>query len=189
MPTRRALRNLTLGFDLAVFLWRRHNSVSQRSAPVTDGPPVEPLDHQRVVSVAEDNDEDDNNAEDGEAEDGDTEHRSPERTQTINFGLDGQNYAIDLSDQSAAELRETLGRYIAVGRLVGRQTRTANVAPARPRAGQSARADGQDAAAIRQWARAHGHRISDRGPIPASVRQAYAARRRGRAPARNSVSR
>ena len=176
MPTRRALRTLTLGFDLAAFLWRRYSSVSQRSAPVTDAPPVEPLDHQHVVSIAEDNDADDN-----EAEDGDTEDRSPERTQTINFGLDGQNYAIDLSDQSAGELRETLGRYIAVGRLVGRQTRTANIAPARPRAGQSARADGQDAAAIRQWARAHGHRISDRGPIPATVRQAYAARRRGRA--------
>ena len=178
MPTRRALRTLTLGFDLAAFLWRRYSSVSQRSAPVTDAPPVEPLDHQHVVSIAEDNEAEDNEAEDGDTEDGDTEDRSPERTQTINFGLDGQNYAIDLSDQSAGELRETLGRYIAVGRLVGRQTRTATIAPARPRAGQSARADGQDAAAIRQWARAHGHRISDRGPIPATVRQAYAARRR-----------
>jgi hypothetical protein len=181
MATRRALRTLTLGFDLAVFLWRRYSSVSQRSAPVTDAPPpVEVLDHQHVVSIAEDNDADDN-ADDNEAEVGDTEDRSPERTQTINFGLDGQNYAIDLSDQSAGDLRETLGRYIAAGRLVGRQTRTANIAPARPRAGQSARADGQDAAAIRQWARAHGHRISDRGPIPATVRRAYAARRRGRA--------
>ena len=176
MPTRRALRTLTLGLNLAVFLWRRYSSVSQRSAPVTDAPPVETLDHQQVVSIAENNDADDN-----EAEDGDTEDRSPERTQTINFGLDGQNYAIDLSDQSAGELRETLGRYIAAGRPVGQQTRTANIAPAHPRAGQSARADGQDAAAIRQWGRAHGHRISDRGPIPATVRQAYAARRRGRA--------
>ena len=176
MPARRALRNLTLGFELAVFLWRRYSSVSQRSAPVTDPPPVEPLDHQQVVSIAEDNDADDN-----EAEDGDTEDRSPERTQTINFGLDGQNYAIDLSDQSAAELRKTLDRYIAAGRLVGQQARTAKIAPARPRARQSTRADGQDAAAIRQWARAHGHRISDRGPIPTTVRHAYAARRRARA--------
>ena len=176
MPARQALRTLTLGFDLAVFLWRRYSSVSQRSAPVTDGPPVEPLDRQQVVSIAGDKDADDN-----EAEGGDTEDRSPERAQTINFGIDGQNYAIDLSDRSAGELRETLGRYIAAGRLVGRQTRTANIAPARPPAGQSARADRQDAAAIRQWARAHCHRISDRGPIPATVRQAYAARRRGRA--------
>src|SRR3954462_6441464 len=119
MPTRQALRTLTLGFELAVYIWRRNSSVSQRSAPVPDGPPVEPLDHQRVVSVAEDNDEDENNAddneaEDGEAEDGDAEDRSPERTQTINFGIDGQTYAIDLSDQSAGELREMLGRYIAV---------------------------------------------------------------------------
>jgi nucleoid-associated protein Lsr2 len=176
MPARRALRTLTLGFELAVFLWRRYSSLSQRSAPDTDAPPVEPPDHQRVVSVAEDND-----ADDSEAEDDDTQDLSPEHTQTINFGLDGQNYAIDLTDQSAAELRETLDRYIAAGRVVGRRTRTLNIATARPRAGQSARADRQDAAAIRQWARAHGHRISDRGPIPATVRQAYAARRRGRA--------
>ena len=176
MNARRALRTLTLGFDLAVFLWRRYSSVCQRSAPVTDAPPVEPLDHQRVVSVAEDNDPDDH-----EAEDGDTEDLSPERTQTITFGLDGQDYAIDLTDQSAAELRKTLDRYIAAGRLVSRQTRTAKIAPARPGPGQPAPADGQDAAAIRHWARAHGHRISDRGRIPATVREAYAARRRGRA--------
>jgi hypothetical protein len=165
MPARRALRTLTLGFDLAVFLWRRYSSVAQRSAPVTDARPVVPLDHKRLVSDAEDND---------------AEDLAPERTQTVCFGLDGQNYAIDLSDQNAADLRETLGRYIAAGRRVDRQTRTANIAPARPRAG-AARADGQDPAAIRQWARAHGHLISDRGPIPATVRQAYAARRRGRA--------
>jgi hypothetical protein len=176
MPARRALRTLTLGFDLAVFIWRRYGSISQRSAPATDAPPMEPVDHQRVISVAEDND-----ADATEGEDGDTEDHSPERTQTINFGLDGQNYAIDLTDQSAAELRQTLDRYIAVGRPVSRQTRTAKIAAARPRAGQLAPADGQDAAAIRQWARAHGHRISDRGPIPATVRQAYAAQRRRRA--------
>ena len=175
MPARRALRTLTLGFDLAVFLWRRYGSPSQRSASVTDALPVEPVDHQRVVSVAEDNDTDDTEAED------DTQDLSPEHTQTINFGLDGQNYAIDLTDHDAAELRQTLDRYIAAGRRVGRQSRTSNIAPARPRAGQPAPADREDPAAIRQWARAHGHQISERGPIPATVRQAHAAQRRGRA--------
>jgi hypothetical protein len=176
MPARRALRTLTLGFDVAVFLWNRYSSVAQRSAPVTDARPVAPLDHKRVVSVPEDNDAQDNDTERLNAGD-----LVPKRTQTVSFGLDGRNYAIDLSDQNAAELRETLGRYVAAGRRVGRQTRAVNMAPARPRGGQPAQADGHDAAAIRQWARAHGHQISDRGPIPATVRQAYAARRRGRA--------
>lgn len=168
MPAPRALRTLTLGLEIAAFLWRRYRSVAQRSAPVTDAPPVQPRDHKRVASAPDDDDKEAGHAED----------LSPERTQTINFALDGQNYAIDLTDQSAAELRQTLGRYIAAGRQVGRQTRTANITPPRPQAGQRARTDGQDATAIRQWARAHGHRISDRGPIPATVRQAYAARRR-----------
>ena len=171
MPARRALRTLTLGVDLALFLWRRYSAATQRPAPGTDARPVEPRDQKPVVSAPENNDAEDLGAAD----------LSPERTQTVSFGLDGQNYAIDLSDQDAAELRETLGRYVAAGRRVGQQTRTAKIAPARPRAGQPAPADGQDAAAIRQWARAHGHRISDRGPIPATVRHAYAARRRGRA--------
>jgi hypothetical protein len=170
MPARRALRTLTLGLDLAVVLWRRYSSVAQRSAAGTNGRPVVSLDQKPAVSVLDDND----------AEDG-AEELSSKGTQTVSFGLDGRNYAIDLSDQNAAELRQTLGRYIAAGRRVGPQTRTVNVVPARPRAGHPPGADGQDAAAIRQWARAHGHRISDRGPIPATVRQAYAARRRGRA--------
>lgn len=151
MPARPALRPLTLGFDLVVFLWRRYSSVSRRSAPATDGP-GEALNQRRVVSVPADND-----AEDARAQD-----LFPERTQTVNFGLDGQNYAIDLSDQSAAELREMLGRYVAAGRRVGQQTGTAKIAPARARAGQPAPPDGQDAASLRQWARAHGHRIRSR---------------------------
>lgn len=170
MPARRALRTLALGFDIAVILWRRYSSVAPRSALVTDALPVVPLDQKPVVSVPEDNDT---------ANDGGAEDLPRERTQTVNFGLDGRNYAIDLSDQNAAELRQTLGRYITAGRRVGQQTGTSKIAPARPPAGQPARADGQNAAAIRQWARAHGLQISDRGPIPATVRQAYAARRRG----------
>ena len=165
MPARRVLRTLTIGFDVAVFLWRRYGSVFQSSDRATNTPPVLTLDQKGVVSVAEDGEED----------------FATERTQTVNFGLDGQNYAIDLSDRTAAELRETLGRYVAAGRRVGRQTRTGDIAPAPARAAQPARADGQDAAAIREWARVHGHRISDRGPIPATVRRAYADRRPGRA--------
>jgi Lsr2 len=150
MPARRALHTLTLCFDVAVFLWRRYLSVAQRPTPVPDGRGVEPLDHIPLVLVAEDND---------------SEDLSPERTQTVTFGLDGQNYAIDLSDQNAAELRQTLGRYIAAGRRAGRRTRTANIAPARPRAGQPAQADGRDTAAIRQWARVHtGSPIEARSP-------------------------
>lgn len=168
MPAPRVLRALTLGLDVATFLWRRYSRLAQRPAPTGGVPPVELSGHQRIVSVPEDTDDD-------AAPD-----VSAPCTHTVTFGLDGQNYALDLSDQSAAELRETLGRYIAAGRRVGRPTRTSNITQP-PRSGRPVRADEYDPAAIRQWARARGHQISDRGPIPATVRQAYTARRRGRA--------
>jgi hypothetical protein len=166
MPARRALRTLNTSLDLAVFLWRRYGSSSQRPAPEADAGPVVPIDRETLVSVAED------------TRAGDL---SPEHTQTVKFGLDGQHYAIDVSDETAAELREMLGRYIAAGRRAGAPSRAASAAPGRPRAGQPASANGQDAAAIRQWARAHGHQVSERGRIPVKVRQAYDARGRSRA--------
>jgi hypothetical protein len=159
MPVRRALRTLTTSLDLAVFLWRRYGSPPQRSAPEADAGPIVPHDQERVVGVAEDT-------------------SAEVQTQTVTFGLDGQHYAIDVSDERAAELREMLGRYIAAGRRAGRPSRAASTAPARPGTGQPGPAKGQDAAAIRRWARAHGHQVSDRGAIPVKVRQAYDARRR-----------
>jgi Lsr2 len=122
------------------------------------------------------------------AENGTAEAESPapapvaEPTQRVRFGLDGQQYEIDLSDDEAAELREAVGRYIAAGRRADRRTRARTSAPADPPAAQRPTMNGHDSAAVREWARANGHRISARGPIPATVRQAYDARgrRRGR---------
>lgn len=109
------------------------------------------------------------------------EELSREQTRTVTFGLDGQNYAIDLTDDATAELRDTVGRYIAAGRRLSRQARTRTPGRKNPQVRQRASADGQDSAAVREWAQANGHRISDRGPIPTTVRQAYDARPRGRA--------
>lgn len=38
--------------------------------------------------------------------------------ETISFGIDGRHHEIDLSDEHAAELRETLRRYAEAGRRV-----------------------------------------------------------------------
>jgi hypothetical protein len=101
--------------------------------------------------------------------------------QTVRWGLDGQTYELDLSDEHAAELRSALQRYIVAGRRVGRESRArlagGGTRP-RPPAGAGQR---RDTAAIREWARSHGHQISDRGRIPADVLEAYAAaHQRGR---------
>jgi Lsr2 len=156
VPVRRALRTLTTFADVAVFLWRRYGS------PPANGTTVA-LQPQGVVDVADEVVDD---------------AAAAPPTQTVRFGLDGQHYEVALSDEEAAELRATVGRYIAAGRRAARQTRTPRIAPADPVIAQGMTPNGHDSAAIRRWARAHGHQISARGPIPASVRHAYDARGR-----------
>lgn len=38
--------------------------------------------------------------------------------ETVRFGIDGCNYEIDLTDENAAALRESLSRYLEAGRVV-----------------------------------------------------------------------
>jgi hypothetical protein len=67
--------------------------------------------------------------------------------ETVNFGLDGVSYEIDLNAESP----------------VARSTATTR----RSRSGS-------DTAAVREWAKANGFTVSDRGRISAEVQEAYA---------------
>lgn len=89
---------------------------------------------------------------------------------TVLFSLEGQAYEIDLSEANAQQLREALAPFIAAGRSVG-GARSGGTA--RRRSGGSNRVD---LAAVREWARENGREVSDRGRVPASVLEAYAAR-------------
>ncbi len=89
-----------------------------------------------------------------------------EATETVSFGLDGTTYEIDLNDANAAALREALAGYIGHGRKVG-------AAPRRGRRPAAAAAGGTSAKEIRDWARANGHDVPDRGRVSAEVREAY----------------
>lgn len=97
-----------------------------------------------------------------------------EAEETVNFGLDGTSYEIDLSAPNAAKLRDALATYVANARKSGRSSSPAASRPAsstrRPRA---ARGDREQTQAIREWARSHGHKVGDKGRIPASVLEAY----------------
>jgi hypothetical protein len=90
-------------------------------------------------------------------------------SETVTFALDGARYEIDLSAENAAKLRDTLAIYVANAR---RAARPAGRGPA-PRKG--ARADREQTAAIRAWARSNGHRIGDKGRIPSAIVEAYHA--------------
>lgn len=92
-----------------------------------------------------------------------------EATETVTFGLDGVTYEIDLNADNAAQLREALAPWIGHGRKVARVG-----APRATRRSGSSRAS-SNANVIREWARANGHKVNDRGRISAEIKAAYEA--------------
>ena len=95
---------------------------------------------------------------------------------TIEFGLDGVNYTIDLSEKNAGKLRKALDPYLTVASRLGRtgahgriSSRAAAAAPARSNRDQNQ--------AIREWAAKNGYEVSERGRIPSSITEAFHAKR------------
>ena len=84
--------------------------------------------------------------------------------ETVAFGLDGRSYEIDLNAKNAKGLRDALAKYVAAGRRAGGRSG----AKRRTQVGTSARE-------IRDWARSNGHKVPDRGRIPADIREAFEA--------------
>jgi hypothetical protein len=91
-------------------------------------------------------------------------------TQTIHFSLDSSEYVIDLNDKNAAALRNDFEKYIEAGRK-----HKAEAGAARSRRGAAVRgpASGVDTAAVREWARANGHDVSERGRVSKKIIEAY----------------
>ena len=87
-------------------------------------------------------------------------------TETVTFGLDGVTYEIDLNDSNAQALRDALAGYVGAGRRVAGRRSTSSAS--------SSRSSSNELAKIREWARANGHDVSDRGRISQKVRDAYA---------------
>src|SRR5690349_14384123 len=86
--------------------------------------------------------------------------------ETVSFGLDGVSYEIDLSDKNAAAFREALAQYVGLARRVGGRS-ARGTSTSRRRGGDNRTAQ------IREWARANGHQVNERGRIPATVVEAY----------------
>ncbi len=87
--------------------------------------------------------------------------------ETVTFGLDGSTYEIDLSAKNSEKLRESLAPYIGVARRANRGGGT--------RKSSRGRSGGASASDVRDWARANGFTVSDRGRVSAEVRSAYDA--------------
>ena len=82
---------------------------------------------------------------------------------TVHFGLDGTEYEIDLNAEHAQALRDALARYVRAARRAGGGARR----PAR--AGRRAPGGGVDSTEVREWAKAQGIEVKDRGRVPAEL--------------------
>src|SRR6476620_9441428 len=89
--------------------------------------------------------------------------------ETLRFSIDQHDYEIDLGQENAAGLRSRLERFIQAGhelrqskRVVRKQVTSGPVSKEQTRA-------------IRRWARENGFEVSERGRIPANVREAFEA--------------
>lgn len=91
--------------------------------------------------------------------------------QTVEFGIDGKTYEIDLSKENAGKLRDAFASYVAAARRVTgrRRAGSGSTAPANRRPP----IDREQNQAIREWARKRGMKVSDRGRIPSEVLEAY----------------
>jgi hypothetical protein len=93
--------------------------------------------------------------------------------ETVEFSIDGVSYEIDLSAKNAKKLRDELKQWTDAGRRVGGRRRGRAGAPV-VRAGKAS-IDREQSAAIREWARRNGHKVSTRGRIPADIIEAFHA--------------
>ena len=87
----------------------------------------------------------------------------------VSFGLDGKTWVIDLSAKNRAALEKALKPYIAKateqrGSRRGKAVRKSSRAKSR-----------NDLGAVREWAKANGHQVSDRGRISGAIQEAYDA--------------
>jgi hypothetical protein len=92
-------------------------------------------------------------------------------SQTIHFSLDSADYVIDLNDKNAAALRADFEKYIEAGRK-----HRAEAGAARAKRGGVVRpSSAVDTAAVREWARANGHEVSERGRVSKKIIEAFQA--------------
>jgi hypothetical protein len=84
--------------------------------------------------------------------------------ETVEFGIDGRSYEIDLNARHAADFRRQLARFLE---------RASLVRPTHRRAPVRTLANRARSRQIRSWAEQQGFSVSDRGRLPREVIQQY----------------
>lgn len=85
-----------------------------------------------------------------------------EAVETVAFAIDQMSYEIDLSEDNAARLRDTLAPWVAHARKVRAASRPSRAGAAGPSSHE-----------VRGWAQSQGIPVSRRGRVPAEVVAAY----------------
>lgn len=93
---------------------------------------------------------------------------------TLEFGFEGVNYTIDLSEKNVGKLRKALDPFLAAATRVGR---TGGIGRTTVRTAAPTRANRDQNQAIREWAVKNGYEVSERGRIPSSIVEAFHAKR------------
>lgn len=84
--------------------------------------------------------------------------------ETVTFSLDGTSYEIDLTAKNASALRQAVRPYIEAGRPIkGTRRRPVGTKVA------------ADTRTVKEWARANGYQVRDRGRLPRAVLAAFDA--------------
>ena len=84
---------------------------------------------------------------------------------TVRFALDGSEYEIDLNAKHAEALRKSLARYVDAAR----RSSSSGAARRPARSGRKAAASGLNTTEVREWAKAQGIEVKDRGRVPAEL--------------------
>lgn len=82
--------------------------------------------------------------------------------ETISFEFDGVAYEIDLNSANADKFKEAIAPWIGHARKRSKSARS-----------RVARKDSVSPNEVREWARAQGMQVSDRGRVSATIREAY----------------
>jgi hypothetical protein len=101
-----------------------------------------------------------------------------EAAETVSFALDGTSYELDACEEHAAEMRDAFAPYVGSARKAGRPSgggpaRRPSRGSSRSSLGGGGGADRERVQAIREWARANGYKVSERGRLSAEVQEAY----------------
>lgn len=103
------------------------------------------------------------------------EGKRVEGAEPVYFAVEGQEYRVDLVRKNKDELLDILSPFIRAGQPVtrkkGKRSASAELAP--KKSSRAAGSGNTDAQHIRDWARAQGMKVADRGRVPNDLIEAY----------------